>query len=201
MPRHRTWLSAVVGLGVGLAGVAGGCADSKSSGSTSPAAGVSTTTAVPIPIGKAPVLIEQIRPAIAAVEKALGGPQRFFEVNATPTLVNVYVAESNATQAVAYVFMTGALQAPAAPQAASGPTFGAADLTFDETRAMATVVGSLPKSTFRLFSVVGVQDGGVSYLVTVDSPLGGEFEVTIGPTGKILGTNQQLIPDTAVPAP
>ncbi len=201
MPRHVSWFSAVAGLGVVLAALAGGCADSKSSGSTSPAAGISTTTAAPIPVGKAPVLIEQIRPAIAAVDKALGGPQRFFEVNATPTLVNLYVAESNATQAVAYVFMTGTLQAPAAPQAASGPTFGGADLTFDETRAMASVVGSLPNSTFRLFSAVGVQDGGVSYKVTVDSKLGGEFEVTVGPTGIILGTNQQLTPDTAVPAP
>jgi hypothetical protein len=201
LARNARWYTAVVGLGVVLAVVAGGCADSKSSGSTSPAGGISTTTAALIPVGKAPVLIEQIRPAIAAVEKALGGPQRYFEVNATPTLVNVYVAESNATRAVAYVFMTGTLQAPAAPQGAGGPTFGAADLTFDETRVMATVVGSLPNSTFRLFSAVGVQHGGVSYVVTVDSALGGELEITLGPTGIILGTNQQLIPDTAVPAP
>jgi hypothetical protein len=175
-----------------------GCSDSKSSSSTS-AVDVTTTTGAPIPVGEAPLLIEQIRPAIAAVEAARGGPQQFFEVNATPTLVNLFVAADGATSAIAYVYQAGALQPPAAAEPASGPTFTADELTFDETRVLANVVGALPTSTMRVFSAVGVQGGGVSYLVTVESTLGGTQAVTVGPTGVIVGTNGQLTPDATVP--
>ena len=175
-----------------------GCSDSKSPDGTN-AANVTSTTGAPIPVGEAPLLIEQIRPAIAAVEAELGGPQQYFEVNATPTLVNLFVAGDGGTKAVAYVYQAGVLQAPADPRAASGATFAAAELTFDETRVLANIVGSLPDSTLRGFSAVGVQGGGVSYVVTVDSTRGGSLEVTVGPTGAILGTNGQLTPDTTAP--
>lgn len=180
------------------AAVIAGCSDSKSSDGTN-AANVTTTTGAPIPAGEAPLLVEQIRPAIAALEAELGGPQQYFEVNATPTLVNLFVAAEGATEAIAYVYQAGALQTPAAPEAASGPTFSAAELTFDETRVLANVVGSLPDSTLRGFSAVGVQGGGVSYVVTVESTRGGSLEVMVGPTGAILGTNGQLTPDSTVP--
>ena len=197
MPRRRS-IAGLVACVTVAAGSVGGCSDSKSSDETS-AANFTSTTGAPIPAGDAPLLIEQIRPAIAAVEAELGGPQQFFEVNATPTLVNLFVAAEGGTEAVAYIYQAGALQPPAEPQPASGPTFGSAELTFDETLVLANVVGSLPDSTFRVFSAVGVQGGGVSYVVTVESTLGGSLEVTVGPTGAILGTNGQLTVDTTVP--
>jgi hypothetical protein len=185
-----TFLVAFLLSALGL--LVAGCSDSKAPTPTDERA--VTTTGPPIPVGQAPLLIEMIRPAIAAVEAELGGPQQFFEVNATPTLVNLFVAESNATMAVAYVYQTGVLQPPADAQLASGPTFASVDLTFDETRVLANAIGALPTSTFRAFSAVGVQGGGVSYLVTIESALGGQLEVTVGPTGAILGTNEQVIP-------
>ena len=175
-----------------------GCSDSKSSDGTN-AANLTTTTGAPIPVGEAPLLVEQIRPAIAAVEAELGGPQQYFEVNATPTLVNVFVAAKGATEAIAYIYQAGVLQAPAQPESAHGPTFSSAEPSFDETTVLANVVGSLPDSTLRGFSAVGVEGGGVSYVVTVESPRGGSLEVMVGPTGAILGTNGQLTPDTTVP--
>lgn len=196
MPRSRS--VAVIVACLAAAGSVVGCSDSKSSDGTS-AANLTTSTGAPIPVGEAPLLIEQIRPAIAAVEAALGGPQQFFEVNATPTLINLFVAAEGGTSAIAYIYQAGALQPPADPEPASGPTFAADELTFDESRVLATVVGSLPNSTFRGFSAVGVQGGGVSYVVTVESALGGSLEVTVGPTGAILGTNGLVTPDTTVP--
>jgi len=181
-----------------VAGSVVGCSDSKSSNGTD-AANVTSTTGAPIPAGEAPLLIEQIRPAIAALEVELGGPQRFFEVNATPTLVNLFVAAEGATEAIAYIYQAGALQPPSAPEPASGPTFGSADLSFDETLVLANLVGSLPGSTYRVFSAVGVEGGGVSYVVTVESVRGGSLEVTVGPTGAILGTNGQLTTESTVP--
>jgi hypothetical protein len=165
-----------------------GCSSDTTSGPTTTAA-YTTTTAPPIAAGHAPVLVEEIRPAIAALESQLGGPQRFFEVNATPSLVNLFVATDGGAKAVAYVYTAGALQPPADPLTASGPTFGSADLAFDETLVLAQVVGSLPDSTVRKFAAVGLAAGGVRYVVTVESSRGGELDVDVSPTGAILSTD------------
>lgn len=170
-----------------LAVAAMGCSGSGPTSTTSP----TTTTAAPIPSGQAPVLLDKIRPAVAALEARLGGPQQYFEINATVTLVNLFVATENATKAVAYIYdADGTLEPPADPLAASGPTFGASEMTFDETRVMALTVSQLPTSTFLRFSISGVQGGGVAYAITAGSSTGTEFQVSVGPSGDVLGTDQ-----------
>jgi hypothetical protein len=151
-----------------------------------------TTSSVvpPIAVGSAPVRIELIDDAVAAVESALGGPQRFFEVNATPTVVNLFVAVADSTQAVAYVYAAGALEAPAEPVPASGPTFSTADIDFDTERVIAQVRAELPESDFRLFSITGLDAGGVQYKVVINSALGAELVVLVSASGAILGTEQ-----------
>lgn len=150
------------------------------------------TTVAPIPVGHPPLLVDQIGVAVSALEAELGGPQQYFEVNATPTLVNVFVATSNATQAVAYVFAAGKLAAPSPALAASGPTFAKRDIDFDPTRVLAGVVRQLPDSSPLLFSVVGRPVGGVDNSVTVGSSQGAEFKVYLRADGAILGTDQLL---------
>ncbi len=174
---------AVVTGGFGMAACSG--SDATSSSTNPP-----TTTAAPIPAGEAPVLLEQIRPAVAALEAQLGGPQQYFEINATPTLVNLFVATDNGTQAVSYVYEAKVLQPPAEAQQASGPTFTAAEMTFDEARVMALTVAQLPTSTFLRFAVTGAASGGVSYKIVTQSELGTEFNVLVGPTGNVVGTDQ-----------
>ena len=179
-------LTSAIAVAVAIAGLAACSSSDATSSSTNPP----TTTAAPIPAGEAPVLLEQIRPAVAALEAQLGAPQRYFEINATPTLVNLFVATDNDTQAVAYVYEAKALQPPAEAQPASGPTFTAAEMTFDEARVMALTVAQLPNSTFLRFAVTGVAGGGVSYKIVTLSELGTEFNVVVGPTGSVVGTDQ-----------
>ena len=182
---------AVVAL-IGLTGLLASCSGSAATttSNNSPTTNPPTTTAAPIPVGKAPVLLEQIRPAVAALEAQLGGPQRYFEINATPTLVNLFVASADQTQAVAYVYEAKALQPAAAAQPANGPTFTASDMTFDETKVMALTVAQLPKSAFLRFAVTGVAGGGVRYTIATLSDLGTQFDVLVGPDGDVVGTDQ-----------
>ncbi len=62
--------------------------------------------------------LDQIAPAVAAVEAKLGGPQQYFEINATPQLVNLFVADAAKTTVTPYVYVGGAV-------AEAGPSAGA----------------------------------------------------------------------------
>ncbi len=172
-----------------FAGVFVGCSSDES------ASGLSSTptTAPPLALGEAPLRVEQITDAVAAVEAELGAPQQFFEVNATPTIVNLFLAVDDATAAVAYVYAAGELNDPSPPQPASGPTFGADDIAFDETTVLALVRSQLSTSNFRLFSITGIEQGGVQYQVVIESTQGTEFVVYLSGNGAILGTDQNLV--------
>ena len=83
----------------------------------------------------------------------------YFEINATPTLVNIYVAASNATKAIAFIYRDGALEEPAQAETASGSTVVWSDVEFDR----------------------------LTYRVVMVSDLGGEFAAYVEPSGKIIG--------------
>ena len=108
-------------------------------------------------------MVDEVAPALAAVEAELGGPQDYFEVNATPQLVNVFVAVDDATAAVAYVYLDGEL-GPAAPeQPASGATFTAEAAAFDPGTVLAGIDDDLPDSDIGVFSIIGGPDGAVQF--------------------------------------
>ena len=165
-----------------------GCSSSASD--TTPGSSVGSSVGVTADL---PLRLELIRPALAALEAKLGGSQRYFEVNATPTLVNLFVANSDNTQATAYVFTAGALSEPAAPEQvkAGAPTFGVADIAYDEAHVLDPVLVELPESTYRVFSIVGVANGGAAYLITMQSAKGGDFQVPVKPDGSIIGQAQK----------
>ena len=134
-----------------------------------------------------PVAIDDIGPAVAAVEAELGAGQQFFEVNATPQLVNLFVAVDDATAAVPYIFFDGELQPPAPALAVeSGFTFGAGAVAFDVDTVLDAVADELPDSTIEGFAIEGGDGGIVRYLVSTLSAQGGVLAVTVGPDGAIL---------------
>lgn len=178
------WAAAIAAVASMAAGVAG-CSSDEIAEPTSTSTG-------PIPEGEAPVRVELIDEAVAAVEGELGGPQRYFEINASPTVINLFVALDGATQAVAYVFALGELNPPAEAVPASGPTFLAADATFDTGLVLAKASAELITSEFRLFSITATDDGAPQYRAVVQSTQGSEFVVYLSGSGAILGTDQNL---------
>ncbi len=140
--------------------------------------------------GVPPLRVDLVDDAIAAVEQERGGAQVYFEVNASPELVNLFVAVDDATATVPYVYLAdGGLQPPAPRQAASGPTFRAADVAFEPDQVLARVVVELPESIPELFVVSAAAGGGVDYRVVMRSERGGQLFVIVAGDGTIVGAD------------
>jgi hypothetical protein len=133
------------------------------------------------------VRVDDIVPAIEAVEAELGAGQQFFEVNATAQLVNLFVSADDGASAVPYIFFDGELQPPAPALAVeSGFTFGAEAVDFDADTVLRTVAEELPESTIEGFAIEGGDGGVVRYLVSTRSPQGGVLAVTVAADGTVL---------------
>ena len=114
----------------------------------------------------------------------------YFEINATPTLVNVYVAASNATKAVAFIYRDGKLEEPAQPETASGSTvvWSDVDPDIDNASVYEKVVAALPESSVSRFVIArDAEFDRLTYRVVMVSDLGGEFAAYVEPSGKIIG--------------
>ncbi|MFZ9442578.1 MAG: hypothetical protein ACO276_01490, partial [Ilumatobacteraceae bacterium] len=66
-----------------------------------------------------PLRVDLIDRALDAVEEARDSPVTYFEVNATPLVVNVFASSSNGT-VVQYIYDGTALVGPSEPLAAEG---------------------------------------------------------------------------------
>jgi hypothetical protein len=134
-------------------------------------------------------VLDQIAPAAKALEAKLGGPQQYFEINATPQVVNLFVADAAKTSVTPYVYVGGAVAQSAAPSGAQGNTFPASALTFDPATILDKVTGELKDSDIVLFSIAGGPGGAVQYTATVQSKEGGTLDVTLGPDGAVQSVN------------
>jgi hypothetical protein len=131
--------------------------------------------------------VSDIAAAAAAVDAALGGPQDFFEITATPQLTNVFVAIDGGTAAVPYIFLDGELQAPAPRiDGAAGQTFTADAIDFDEATVLDGVENDLPDATIDSFSVEGGPGGFVRYVVSARSEQGGVLDIVVAPSGAVI---------------
>ena len=128
--------------------------------------------------------VADVRTAIADLEQQLGGPQAFFEVNATARLVNLFVALNDGAVVQAWVWVDGQLTSEEG-QPASGGTFTAADLDFDEAAVLAKVREQIPTATLESFVVNGDGQGNVQYSVLTSSACGSGLDVVVGADGAV----------------
>jgi hypothetical protein len=138
------------------------------------------------------VLVAQIPAAVKAVEARLGGTQRYSEINATPSEVNLFVVDAKGQES-AYVYRDGELQPPPTAQPRLAATFAAADMAFDPDDVLRRVTDELPNAAVLAFSVQpgATGDTGTQLVATLQSAEGGRISVLLGPTGEILGARPE----------
>ena len=151
-----------------------------------------TDSLAPSPIavsGPTPVVavkVGEIREAVRLVEQRLGGAQRYSEVNATQTEVNVFVVLGSGVES-AYLVHNGVVDPPSGDGAYSGPTFVVSDLAFAPT-VLDRVARGISDSELVAFSVTPHDGGGVDYIATLTAP-SGEFRVLLSADGAVISTS------------
>ncbi len=188
MPGRRSIaLGAAAVLVLGLAA----CSSDDEAASTTTASVTSVVPGECRAIDDPPLEVDQIAAAVAAVAADDAGLSQFFEINATPALVNLFAAGTDAagaSTATPYSFSAGTLTGqPATP--ATGKTFGAEALRFDPQRVLSCVFDQLPGSTLTAFVVEGGPSGAVRYSVVVGSEQGGQLVVEVLGTGQVLSVD------------
>ena len=137
--------------------------------------------------------VDLVDDAVAAVTELLGEAPAFFEINATPELVNLF-ADDGKGNAINFVFGRGGLEEETTVAPADGVTFRLDSYVFDES-IYANVEEELPDSILRAFSVVAQTpetdslEGDELYRVVIQSERGGQFSVLVSREGKILGSD------------
>lgn len=171
---------------VGLAGLFAACSGSQSSeptvAVTDPLRPNECAEADPV------LLVDQIDEAVAAVEDQLGGPQRYFEINATTVVVNLFVA-GEGDLVTPFAFAADGLTSQDPVSGATGNTFAAEAIEFDPTRVTSCVTAELVTSTQEVFIVLGGPDGAVSYSLLTRSTEGGQLLVSVDADGSVLAVD------------
>jgi hypothetical protein len=136
-----------------------------------------------------PLRIDAMGAAVEAVHAAMGGEQRFYEVNATPTLVNLFIAADDGTE-ISYVYDAAEqqLSEPIVQEPTMTQTFAWSQADFDADKVLTDALGALPSSLPRLFAVSAGTDGALFYVVTLESTQGGILDVLVDRNGEILST-------------
>jgi hypothetical protein len=128
--------------------------------------------------------VGNIELAIADLEAKLGGPQDYFEVNATARLVNLFVSLNGGTVAQPWIWVDGELTSKDG-QKASGGTFTAADLDYQADQVLTKIHSQIPAAILETFYVNGDGKGTVQYGVLTSALCGGGLDVVVGPDGSV----------------
>jgi hypothetical protein len=171
----------------------GACSSSSKGTTTSASAPCSATTVAGAPVstavlgGASTVLrIADVPAAVAAVEKARGGAQRYTEINTTTGGVNVFVAVAGG-QEISYFFDSCGLSAPGVATTADGTVF---DLTGVKlpvaTTLLAKVQDKLPGAIVEGFALVDLAPDGVVWAVKARVAKGGLVNLRYSPAGDLI---------------
>lgn len=167
------------------------CSDDASStdGSTSGTGSAAPDVTICDPEGTAQAeadlpAVADIEQAVADLEAELGGPQVYFEINATARLVNLWVSLNDGAVAQPWLWAAGELSSTD-PDEASGGTFVAQDLDFDPDAVLTEVRREVPDSILETFYIHGDGEGNVQYSVLTSALCGGGLDVIVGPDGDV----------------
>ncbi len=128
--------------------------------------------------------VDLIDDAITALEAKLGGPQQYFEINATSQLVNLFVSLNGDKLVQPWVYLDGELSSTD-PHEATGFSFARSALDFDPDKVLTQLEAELPQSRPDVFFIEGGQGGIVRYSVALTSSKGGQLVVVVGPDGTV----------------
>lgn len=132
--------------------------------------------------------VEEIDDAVSAITALTGKPAKFFEINATPDLINLFLDDGKGN-AVNFVWEDGALRDETEVAAADGRAFDATKMAFTP-EVYSRVEEELPKSLLRAFTITADgPNGEVLNRVVLQSERGGQFAVLVEADGKILGSD------------
>lgn len=181
MTRRR--VRAVVIAAAVAAVPAGGCSSDRAdpTGTTAGATATSTSgSAAPHPLSASAGAIAE---AVAAVERARGGPQRYTDLNVTPDGVNVFVALGDGTE-LAYFWSAGRLEPPTAPSPATLASFELTGVDLAVApKLIEAVRARFPTGRVEALALLRRSDAGVVWTVGYRSAQGGLLTVLFGPRG------------------
>ncbi len=135
------------------------------------------------------LMVDRIDAAAAAVEAQLGEPQVYFEINATPLLVNLFVADPVAKTVTPYAFVGDELSSEAPLSVEAGSAFPASALSIDPERVLSCVVDQLPNSVIEVFFVEANAEGALRYTVLTSNDQGGQLAVEVSGDGLVLAVD------------
>jgi len=132
--------------------------------------------------------VDEIDDAVRAVVEVTGKDAKFFEINATPKLINLFLDDGNGS-AINFVWDGGELRDETEVAPADGVSFDASSMSFTSD-VYALVEKELPDSLLRAFTITADgPNGEILNRVVVQSERGGQFSVLVDPAGKILGSD------------
>jgi hypothetical protein len=159
------------------------CSSDSTGTPTSPAVTICEPSATAQPDEQLPNLTN-LATAVAALETELGGPQRYFEINATARVVNLFVALNDGKVAQAWLWVDGELSSQEG-QAASGGTFAASDMQYEADKVFTEIRSKVPEAILESFYVNGDGTGSTLYGVLATAQCGGGLDIVVGPTGAV----------------
>lgn len=142
---------------------------------------------------EAALAVDEIAAAIAAVEEARGGPQRYTEINANVEGVTLFVAV-DATSEVDYFYADGVLEPAGAPVARSSPAFAldgvASDIAPELVRATQERFPGATVTALALAQLggdgVGGGEGAPVWALRSRSARGGVLDVVYSPACELI---------------
>jgi hypothetical protein len=128
-------------------------------------------------------IVDQIDQAVAALEAETGGPQEYFEINATAQLVNLFVGTQRRRRRAAVAVRRRRRSPPPKGRPASGGTFAGADVAFDPETIFEGGWPEVPgHHGSRASTCTATAQGNVLYGVLATSERGGGLDIVLGPT-------------------